>query len=121
MISDPAEEPQQSPDFTDFQRLENSVSKEVSEEKISLLEERLIVDFVRRKVGEIVIRKEVETCLLQVEVPVRREKLIVEQVSPDYNNSPDSFGRVVARKAIQGLKYSHTTKETVPWIAYKIF
>jgi hypothetical protein len=32
-------------------------------------------------------------------------------------NSPDSFGRVVARKAIQGLKYSHTTKETVPWIA----
>ena len=84
MISDPAEEPQQSPDLTDFQRLGNSVSKEVSEEKISLLEERLIVDFVRRKVGEIVIRKEVETCLLQVEVPVRREKLIVEQVSPDY-------------------------------------
>ena len=37
------------------------------------------------------------------------------------NNSPDSFGRVVARKAIQSLKYSHTTKETVQWIAYRIF
>ena len=84
MISNPAEEYQRNADLTDFQRLGNSVSKEVSEEKISLLEERLIVDFSRRKVGEIVVRKEVETCLLQVEVPVRREKLIVEQVSPDY-------------------------------------
>ena len=84
MISDHAEEHLQSADLTDFQRLGNPVSKEVAEEKISLLEERLIVDFVRRKVGEVVIRKEIETCLLQVEVPVRREKLIVEQVSPDY-------------------------------------
>ena len=84
MISDPAEESQKNSDLTDFKRLGNPVSKKVSEETISLLEERLIVDFIRRKVGEIVIRKEIETCLLQVEVPVRREKLIVEQVSPDY-------------------------------------
>jgi len=84
MISGPSEEHQQNADLTNFQRLENPISKEVTEEKISLLEERLIVDFIRRKVGEVVIRKEIETCLLQVEVPVRREKLIVEQVSPDY-------------------------------------
>ena len=53
---------------------------------ISLLEERLMVNFTRRKVSEIVVRKEVETHILQVQVqvPVRREKLIVEQVSPEY-------------------------------------
>lgn len=84
MIPDPYEKSQQTADPTDFQRLGNPISKEVTEEKISLLEERLMVDFVRRKVGEVVIRKEVETCLLQVEVPVRREKLIVEQISPEY-------------------------------------
>ena len=84
MISDPAGEHRQSAELTDFQRLQNQVSKVVSEEKISLLEERLIVDFTRRKICEVVVRKEIETCLLQVEVPVRREKLIVEQVSPDY-------------------------------------
>ena len=84
MISDPDEEHQQSKDQVNFQRFENPGSKKLTEEKISLLEERLIVEFVRRKSGEIVIRKEVETCLLQVEVPVRREKLIIEQVSPEY-------------------------------------
>ena len=84
MISDPTEDYQKSSNFTDSKQIGKPVSKGVSEEKISLLEERLIVDFIRRKVGEIVIRKEVDTCILQVEVPVRREKLIVEQVSPDY-------------------------------------
>lgn len=49
---------------------------------ISLLDERVIVDRKRQKIGEVVIRKEIETRI--VEVPVRREKLIVEQVSPQY-------------------------------------
>ena len=84
MISDPTEDYQKISNFNDSEQIGNQVLKGVSEEKISLLEERLIVDFVRRKVGEIVIRKEIDTCILQVEVPVRREKLIVEQVSPDY-------------------------------------
>ena len=84
MISDSAEEHKQNKDIEDSQRFKDPDSKKLTEEKISLLEERLIVDFVRRKSGEIVIRKEVETCLLQVQVPVRREKLIVEQVSPEY-------------------------------------
>ena len=54
----------------------------VSTAIIPLLEERLVVDRRRRKVGEVVVRKEIETYM--VEVPVRREKLIVEQVSPEY-------------------------------------
>jgi Domain of unknown function (DUF2382) len=59
-------------------------SKVLTEEVISLLEERLMVNLTRRKVGEVVVRKEIETHVLQVQVPVRREKLIVEQVSPEY-------------------------------------
>lgn len=51
------------------------------EEVIPLREERLIVDQKRRKVGEVVMRKEIETEI--IEVPVQREKLIVEQVGDD--------------------------------------
>jgi hypothetical protein len=54
----------------------------VSETIIPLLEERLVVDFHRRKIGEVVVRKEIDIYI--VEVPVRRERLIVEQVSPKY-------------------------------------
>ncbi|MEA5571515.1 DUF2382 domain-containing protein [Calothrix sp. UHCC 0171] len=48
---------------------------------LRLLEERLIVDRTKQKVGEVVIRKEIETRM--VTVPVRREILIVEQISPE--------------------------------------
>ncbi len=56
----------------------------LTSEIFQLLEERLMVNLTRRKTGEIVVRKEVDTQILYVEVPVRREKLIVEQVSPEY-------------------------------------
>jgi len=45
---------------------------------VPLLEERLKVEYERRKVGEVVIRKQVETRMVQV--PVRYEKLVIEQV-----------------------------------------
>jgi Domain of unknown function (DUF2382) len=61
----------------------NNASTSVSSEAvIALSEERLVVDFHRRKIGEVVVRKEIETCI--VEVPVRRERLIIEQISPEY-------------------------------------
>lgn len=53
----------------------------VEEEVIRLLEERLIVDVTKRKVGEVIVRKEIVTRM--VEVPVHYEKLIVEQISPE--------------------------------------
>jgi Domain of unknown function (DUF2382) len=53
-----------------------------AEEVIPLLAERLVVDRHKRKVGEVVVRKVIKTEV--VEVVVRREKLIVEQVSPSY-------------------------------------
>ncbi len=51
-------------------------------ERIQLLGERLVVDRHQRKVGEIVVRKEIETRI--VSVPIRREILIVEQVEPEF-------------------------------------
>ncbi|HYW19739.1 MAG TPA: DUF2382 domain-containing protein [Nodularia sp. (in: cyanobacteria)] len=45
---------------------------------VRLIEERLIADSSIHKLGEVIIRKEIETRMVQV--PVRREKLIVEQV-----------------------------------------
>jgi Domain of unknown function (DUF2382) len=59
-------------------------SRVLTEETIVLLEERFIVDITRRKVGEIVVRKEIESHVITVQIPVRREKLIVEQISPEY-------------------------------------
>lgn len=68
----------------------------VEEEVIRLLEERLVINNQKRKVGEVIVRKEIETRM--VEVPVQYEKLIVEQVGSeskilaevDLVQSPDS-------------------------------
>lgn len=62
--------------FNDFDKKDDVIPT------ISLLEERLIARIDRQKIGEIVIRKEVETQI--IEIPIRREKLIVEQISPVY-------------------------------------
>lgn len=59
----------------------SGTSEILEEEIVRLLEERLVIDRTRRKVGEVIVRKEIETRIVQV--PVRREKLIVEQVSPE--------------------------------------
>lgn len=56
--------------------------EDAADMEIRLLEERLVVDRSKQKVGEVIVRKEIETRM--VEVPVRREKLIVEQISPQH-------------------------------------
>lgn len=57
-------------------------TEEVTEQDIiRLLGERLVVETNKRKVGEIIVRKKIETRMIQV--PVRRETLIVEQVNPE--------------------------------------
>jgi Domain of unknown function (DUF2382) len=69
--------------IVDFQTA-TSGSEILTSETFALLEERLMVNLTRRKLGEIVVRKEIETHILQVQVPIRSEKLIVEQISPEY-------------------------------------
>ncbi len=62
--------------------VESASTPEVLEDDlIRLLGERLVIDRSKRKVGEVIVRKEIE--IRMVQVPVRREKLIVEQVSPE--------------------------------------
>lgn len=57
------------------------ITRVMEEEIVRLLEERLVVNRSKRKVGEVVVRKEIETRI--VEVPVQREKLIIEQVGAE--------------------------------------
>ncbi|MCC5627861.1 YsnF/AvaK domain-containing protein [Nostoc sphaeroides CHAB 2801] len=59
-----------------------NIDEATEEQIIRLLEERLVVESSKRKVGEVIVRKEIETRMIQV--PVRREKLIVEQISPEH-------------------------------------
>jgi Domain of unknown function (DUF2382) len=59
-------------------------ASDVSQEIIPLLEERLVADLTQRKVSEVVVRKVVETKVINIKIPVRSEKLIVEQISPSY-------------------------------------
>jgi stress response protein YsnF len=77
--------PQSKENLTSFENsplLPPKVTSEViSQETIPLLEERLIVNQKRRKIGEVVFRKQIETRI--IEVPIRREKLVIEQISPE--------------------------------------
>lgn len=79
-----------SPDRNQEEPVENvteeitSAPTQLAEElntELPLLEEQLNVEYQRRKVGEVIIRKQIETRMVQV--PVRYEKLIIEQVSPE--------------------------------------
>lgn len=69
---------------------------------IQLLEERLNVRLNTRKVGEVIVRKVVETEM--VSIPIRREKLIVEQVTPH----PQQLAAIdLGREEIAGIE-AHT-------------
>jgi hypothetical protein len=83
MISKELEYSEQNSDPADRSQVE-STSNIVTQESFSLLEERLRIELIQNKIGEIVIRKEIATHLVSVQIPVMREKLIVEQVSPVY-------------------------------------
>lgn len=67
---------------TNIDLLDKKLDEE-SEKKIELLEEKVVVNRNRKKVGEVVVRKQVETKIIDVQIPVREEKLIIEQVGSD--------------------------------------
>jgi uncharacterized protein (TIGR02271 family) len=75
------ETPEETQDEALNSESEMSNSSILDEATIRLLEERLKVKRNSKKVGEVVVRKVVET--KTVEVPVRQEKLIVEQIQGD--------------------------------------
>jgi stress response protein YsnF/sporulation protein YlmC with PRC-barrel domain len=69
------------PQESESDSLARTDTEVVEQEVIRLLEERLIVDRGKRKIGDVIVRKEIETRMVQV--PVRYEKLIVEKVGPE--------------------------------------
>jgi hypothetical protein len=60
----------------DEQKLETG-GQNLEEHQIKLLEEKLVVKRLKQKVGEVIVRKEIETRI--VHLPIRREKLIIEK------------------------------------------
>jgi uncharacterized protein (TIGR02271 family) len=48
-----------------------------------LYEERLIASKQRRKVGEVTVGKHVETETARVAVPIEKERVVVERVTPE--------------------------------------
>nr|ADN16157.1 Domain of unknown function DUF2382-like protein [Gloeothece verrucosa PCC 7822] len=82
-------------------------AREVEEYQIELLEERLKIDRHRRKVGEVVIRKEIE--IKTVEIPVRLEKLIIEQVGTETQRLAEVD---LSRETITGDDLFKTTPTT---------
>ncbi|MFB2838130.1 YsnF/AvaK domain-containing protein [Floridanema evergladense] len=82
VVSEEIAEPSLPESYINEEDYSPSPTADVAEEEvIRLLEERLIINQQKRKVGEVIVRKEIETRM--VEVPVQYEKLIVEQVSPE--------------------------------------
>ncbi len=64
-----------------------------------LLAERLVVDREKRQIGEIVIRKVIETEI--VEVPLNREKLVIERVDTSIENIAEVE---LSREKINGIR-----------------
>lgn len=88
---------------SDYVKENNNVqNSDLSElDTIKLLEEKLKVTRRREKVGEVVIRKEIET--RAIKVPVRREKLIVERIG----KNPELLTEVViSEENVNGFEYS---------------
>ena len=83
------------------QRQEPTNSLEDDVYNIRLLEEKLTVDRRKQKVGEVVIHKQIETRMVQV--PVQREKLIVERVGERSENLAEV---VIGENKVNGFKFS---------------
>ncbi|MER3433783.1 MAG: hypothetical protein C4288_10200 [Leptolyngbya sp. ERB_1_1] len=58
------------------------VDRATDEEAVRLYEERLVVDKDREKTGEVSIGKHVETETAQVSVPIEKERVVIERVTP---------------------------------------
>lgn len=70
------------------------------DDAVRLYEERLVADKHRDKTGEVIIGKHVETETARVEVPVERERVVIERVTPTdatVVSEQAAFGNEVAR------------------------
>ena len=86
-----------------------NLDEATEEQIISLLEERLVVESSKRKVGEVIVRKEIVTRMIQV--PVRCEKLIVEQISPEHKQLAEIH---LGEDEISGIDLTEVERLEVP-------
>lgn len=78
------------------------IHSEVESYNISLLEEKLVVKRAKKKVGEVIVRKEIET--RTVHIPIRREKLIIEK----QGLTDASIDEVeLAEGEVNGIRFGH--------------
>lgn len=63
-----------------------------TDESVKLYEERLVVDKDRAKTGEVAIGKHIETETARVSVPIEKERVVIERVTPGNETvvTPDS-------------------------------
>jgi stress response protein YsnF len=111
-------------DVTEF----DDSSNVVEEELVRLLEERVIVNRRKHKIGEVVVRKEIETQI--IEVPIQREILIIEQVGSETKRLAAidlSKGEITgvelanpSSSEIHHPKESHHQKESHPEKGYSV-
>ena len=78
----------------------NQQSADSEVEQIPLFEEKLLVTRHQQKVGEVIVRKQVETLMIQL--PIRREKLIVERIG---KNSELLTEVVLKEDQVNGFNY----------------
>ena len=81
---------------TEVQRLE--------EHQIKLLEEKLVVKRIKQKVGEVIVRKQIET--KTIHLPIRREKLIIEKAGLTNEHLAEID---LGEGEINGVKFSELT------------
>ncbi|MGC9526891.1 MAG: DUF2382 domain-containing protein [Limnospira sp.] len=67
-------------------------TREADHGSLKLYEERLVTDKNRRKTGDVVVGKTIETETERATVPVERERVVVERTSPENANQPVSSG-----------------------------
>lgn len=76
----------------------------LEEHQIQLLEEKLVVKRLKQKVGEIIIRKEIET--RTIHLPIRREKLIIEKAGA----TTEHLAEIDLKEGkVNGVKFSELT------------
>lgn len=85
--------------------------KQVIEEVVRTLEEKLILNRSKRKAGEVIVRKEVETRM--VEVPVRYEKLIVEQIGTENGAETRQLAAIdLGKGEVIGVEFADASDST---------
>jgi uncharacterized protein (TIGR02271 family) len=83
MAAAPAPKPTYTRDTYDYKHDEDLYNlKEDTNQNLKLYQERLVANKVRRKAGEVSIGKRVETETAQVSIPIQKERVVIERVSP---------------------------------------